>query len=118
VTESGDWKGDWKDVFRKSRSCEHDYAVRRDSEGDMLEVLDRLGTRRGGGGPAYGAAASYSWSLPGGSATWQTGCIPFGLWVDGRAALLLLCDALGLRPPRDVTEAEGAVPYDARETRP
>jgi hypothetical protein len=97
----------WSAVFRRSRSARFDFAVRRDFEWEVIEALDRLGTRRGGGGPAYGAAASYWWTLPEGSAECEVGGFGRnGVWINGVVPLLLVCDLLGLCVPDFATDSE------------
>ena len=107
VDRRGSDSQDWSVMLRRSRSAWHDFAARRDYEWDVIEALDQLGTRTGGGGPAYGAACSYWWTLPEGSAEWAAGGFgPHGVWMSGTLLLLMVCEILGLRPPDFATDAE------------
>jgi hypothetical protein len=100
VDHSNDVSKHWSAVFVHSRSRWHDFAARRAYEWDVIEALDQLAIRRGGGGPAYGDAASYWWSVPGGSGEWTAGGFgPHGVWINGVVPLLLVCEVLRLRLP-------------------
>jgi hypothetical protein len=62
IDHTADVSKDWSAVLVRSRSRWHDFAARRDYEWDVIEALNQLATRKGGGGPAHGDAASYSWN--------------------------------------------------------
>jgi hypothetical protein len=104
IDHTADVSKHWSAVLVRSRGRWHDFAARRNYEWDVIEALNELATRKGGGGPAHGDAASYRWRLPGGSGEWTAGGFgPHGVWINGIVPMLLVCEVLSLRPPSFAT---------------
>lgn len=101
----------WSEVFRRSASgrgrpegnLRHLFAVRASYQETVVDHLDQLAQRGGGGSPGCGSS-EYSWTTQWGRAELCHGW-GSGMWVDDLELLLVLCDRLGIsRPPSRRTE--------------